>query len=188
MLTYLAGRRVVLANLWDEQFVAHGRLVDAAANPAILAPARAAGTLRGTLLGIGFDVQETEVAGLRALEPTPRFTTTFRPLPRDHWTITASHNSTRAKDLVDNDAATVWSTGGQQTPGQWLAVDLGAPQLLTRVDLLAIDWQAVPAGLRVETSEDGRRWRTVSSIPDYWGRSSSRNITPSSGCDEGGCR
>ena len=60
-------------------------------------------------------------------------------------------------------------SASRQQPGQWLAVDLGAPELVTRVDLLAIDWQNVPAGLRVEASLDGQHWNTVSEVPDYWG-------------------
>ena len=34
-------------------------------------------------------------------------------------------------------------------PGQWLEVDLGATELVARVDLLAIDWQDLPAGFPI---------------------------------------
>src|SRR5581483_4066978 len=40
---------------------------------------------------------------------------------------------------------------------------------VARVDLLALDWQEVPAGLRVEVSADGERWTRVASVPRYWG-------------------
>jgi hypothetical protein len=43
------------------------------------------------------------------------------------------------------------------------------PQLVTRVDLLAIDWQELPGGFTVEVSADGRRWETVVTVPEYWG-------------------
>ena len=121
------------------------------------------------LRGIGMGIRETRVGELLVLELEPQFTTAFVPLPRDRWTVTASHRAARSGDLVDGDAATSWDTGGEQTPGQWLAVDLGAPQLVARVDLLAIDWQDLPGGLRVEVSEDGQRWQTVVTVPEYWG-------------------
>ena len=54
-------------------------------------------------------------------------------------------------------------------PGQWLEVDLGATELVARVDLLAIDWQDLPAGFRIEISPDGSRWETVVTVSEYWG-------------------
>jgi hypothetical protein len=168
-MTYLAGGRVVIAELWREQIVENGRLVDAAVSPPILATEVEARQLRASLPGIGVGIRETAIGDLRVLEPEPLFTTTFVPLPRDRWTVTASHRTERSTDLLDGDAATSWDTGGEQTPGQWLAVDLGVPQLLTRVDLLAIDWQEMPGGLRVEVSHDGQRWETVVTVPEYWG-------------------
>jgi hypothetical protein len=167
--TYLAGGRVVFADLWREHIRAQGRRVDAAVSPPILTADPAASRLRAGLQALGLQVRDTPVGELRFLEPEPRFTTTFVPLPRERWTITASHRAEQARDLLDGDAATAWDTGGPQTPGQWLAVDLGAPELLARVDLLAIDWQNVPAGLRVEVSLDGQHWDIVSAVPDYWG-------------------
>jgi hypothetical protein len=97
------------------------------------------------------------------------FTTTFVPLARSGWTATASDQGKRAADLLDADAASAWDTRRGQAPDQWVAVDLGAPQQVTRVDLLSIDWRWVPGGLRVDVSPDGRRWDTVSAVPDYWG-------------------
>jgi hypothetical protein len=168
-MTYLAGGRIVFAELWREQFVDHGRLVDAAASPPVVATETEARLLRPGLRALGMEVRETQVGELLVLEPEPRFATTFVPLPRDRWTITASQRADRSADLLDGDAATSWDTGGEQVPGQWLAVDLGTPELLTRVDLLAVDWQETPGGLRVEVSPDGRRWETVSAVPEYWG-------------------
>jgi hypothetical protein len=159
----------VYADLWREHIVAHGRRVDAAISPPIVTADPAASRLRAGLRALDLEVRDTQVGELRILEPRPRFSTTFLPLPRDRWTITASSRAEQARDLLDGDAATAWDTGGPQTPGQWLAVDLGAPALLTRVDLLAIDWQHVPAGLRVDLSLDGQHWDTVSAVPDYWG-------------------
>jgi F5/8 type C domain-containing protein len=168
-MTYLAGERVILADLWREPFVDYGRLVDAAVNPPIVSTGGAVRPLRDSLQGIGVGFRETAVDGLHVLQPAPRFSTTFVPLPRDRWTITASHRSERAADLLDGDAATSWTTGLELMPGQWLEVDLGATELVARVDLLAIDWQDLPGGFRVEVSPDGSRWDTVVTVSEYWG-------------------
>ena len=40
---------------------------------------------------------------------------------------------------------------------------------MARVDLLAIDWQDLPAGFRIEISPDGSRWETVVTVSRYWG-------------------
>jgi hypothetical protein len=187
-MTYLAGERVILADLWRELFVDYGRLVDAAANPPIVSTLGAVRALRGSLQAIGVDFRETAVGGFRVLEPEPRFSTTFVPLPRDRWTITASHNPERAADLLDGDAATTWTPGLELMPGQWLEVDLGATELVARVDLLAIDWQDLPGSFRIEISPDGSRWETVVTVSEYWGPSSSRSTIRSSRSVAGGCR
>ena len=168
-MTYLTGGRVVIADLWREQLVDHGRLVDAAVNPPIIATSTEARPLRDTLQGLGVGFRETVLGELHILEPSPRFSTTFVPLPRERWTVRASHRSDRAADLLDGDAASSWTTALELMPDQWLEVDLGAPELVARVDLLAIDWQDLPGGFRVEVSLDGQRWDTVVTVPAYWG-------------------
>jgi hypothetical protein len=167
--TYLSGQRVVLADLWREQFVDHGRLVDAAENPPIATSPGDVPRLRASLAGLGLELRETAAGSLRILDTRPTFATVFVPLPRDGWTASASDNTERAGDLLDGDVSTVWDSRRAQTPGQWLAVDLGTPQLLTRLDLLAIDWQNMPGGFRVEVSHDGQRWEPVVTVPQYWG-------------------
>ena len=160
-MTYLTGERVILADLWREAFVDYGRLVDAAVNPPIVSTREAARPLRESLRGLGVEVRESAIAGYQVLEPEPRFSTTFVPLPRDRWTITASHRPERAADLLDGDVATSWTTGLELMPEQWLEVDLGATEIVARVDLLAIDWQDLPGGFRIEVSLDGAggtRW------------------------------
>ena len=167
--TYVAGGRVLFVDLWRDHGQTYSRRVDAAVSPPVIALDPAASRLRTGFQALDMEVTETQVGELRVLEPRARFTTTFVSLPRDGWTIAASHRTEQARDLLDGDAATSWDTGGAQAPGQWLAVDLGSPQVLTRIDLLAVDWQNVSAGLRVELSLDAEQWQTVASVPDYWG-------------------
>jgi hypothetical protein len=168
-LTYLAGGHVIFADPWRENLVSRGQVVDGAVNPPFVATEPAAADLRASLPVIGMSVKETHVGQVYVLEPTPQFTTTFVPLHRDRWTVSASDNNERAGDLLDGDVSTVWDSRRAQEPGQWLAVDLGATELVTRIDLLAIDWQNVPGSFRVEVSEDGQRWTTVVTATQYWG-------------------
>jgi F5/8 type C domain len=149
--------------------VSHGQAVDAAVNPPFVATEPAARNLRASLPVIGMGVKEARVGELRVLEVTPQFTTTFVPLPRDRWTVTTSDSGERAGDLIDGDVSTVWDSRGPQEPGQWLAVDLGTTEPVTRIDVLAIDWQNIPGSFRVEVSEDGQQWNTVATAPQYWG-------------------
>ena len=62
-----------------------------------------------------------------------------------------------ARFAFDNDVKTRWQAGGGD--GEWLAVDLGAPQKIGRVHL---NWEAAGANAyRIEVSDDGMNWRTV---------------------------
>ena len=167
--TYLANGQFTAADVWREHIVHDGRVVDAAAAPAIAATEPTLGRLRNGLRALGLEVHEAHVGDVHVLETEPRFTTTFVSLRRDRWTATASLGPEQVPDLLDGDAASGWNTGRPQTPGQWLTVNLGAPALVTRVDLLAIDWQNLPAGLSVEVSTDAHHWDTVTAVPDYWG-------------------
>jgi hypothetical protein len=167
--TYLAGARVIAADLWAEAVIQHAHTVDAAdAPPIVTSPGRLA-ALGGTLRGLGLDFRETPVGGFVVLELVSPPSRGFAPLAPAGWTLAASHRAHELHHLVDRDAGTGWSIGQPQAPGQWLRVDLGRPEEVARVDLLAIDWMEVPAGILVETSEDGERWKTAVAVPRYWG-------------------
>jgi glucosylceramidase len=64
-----------------------------------------------------------------------------------------------ASHAVDDDASTRYSTGVPQSPGQYLQVDLGRPERLTR---LVLDTGAstgdYPVGYSVTVSQDGTDW------------------------------
>jgi hypothetical protein len=167
--TYLAGTRVIAADLWAEAVIQHAHAVDAADAPPIVTSARRLASLGGTLRGLGLDFRETPVGGSVVLEVVPPPPRGFAPLPSAGWTLSASHRGHELHHLIDRDAGTGWSTGERQAPGQWLRVDLGRPEEVARVDLLAIDWMEVPAGIQVETSEDGEHWKTAVAVPHYWG-------------------
>jgi F5/8 type C domain len=167
--TYLTGMRVIAADLWAETVVQHAHAVDAAAAPPIITTANRLAELRESLRGLSLAVRETPVGDFVVVEPRPTGSMRFTALPVAGWTVTTSHRLQDAPNLVDRDAGTGWSVGNRQAPGQWLAVDLGREQTVARIDLLAIDWQEVPAGFHVEWSRDGVRWATAVSVSQYWG-------------------
>ena len=169
-LTFLAGTSVTAAHPWHEAVVQHGWAVDAQLSPPYVVPLEQAEGLRESLKALGQPVRETHVGSVAVLEIDPAPPRQFIALSPDHWTVTASHRPLAVHHLVDRDAATQWSTGRSQQPGQWIAVDLGAEEEVARVDLLAIDWQEVPAGLRIDWSRDGQTWtETTVSVSHYWG-------------------
>ena len=62
-----------------------------------------------------------------------------------------------AARAFDNNIKTRWQAGGKD--GEWLAVDLGAPQQIGRVFL---NWETAGANAyRIEVSDDGENWREV---------------------------
>ncbi len=168
LFTYLAQTRVVAADLWRDEAPPHADLVDAAVKPPIVVTGEAP-ELRESLQGLGMVVRETRVGQVRVVEADPGFRTGFVPVRPDGWRVTASVHGELARNLVDRDVSTGWGTGGPQAPGQWVVVDMGQETEITRVDFLAVDWQEVPAGFRVEVSRDGVEWQVVQSVPDYWG-------------------
>lgn len=166
--TYLAGRRIVAAHPWREEALDHSHLVDADPNPPFIIVAEMATALRASLAGLGMPSRETTVGRIRLIEPVPALGLGFAPLPRDGWIASASDNAEAAPRVLDHDASSAWRTGNQ-APGQWLRLDLGAERVVARVDLLTLDWREVPAGFRVEVSRDGAGWETVADVPRYWG-------------------
>ena len=64
-----------------------------------------------------------------------------------------------ASNAVDDDASTRYSTGASQAPGQYLQVDLGRPEPVTRFVLdTGASTGDYPAGYSVTVSRDGTDW------------------------------
>jgi hypothetical protein len=168
-LAFLTGMRLTPAHLWHEQVVQHGQAVDAQVSPPIVLTDEGLDELRRGLQAIGQSAQEMRIGRFVVLESSPRGPHGFASIPPNRWTLTASHRPMDLGYLVDRDAGTRWSMGEHQKPGAWVQVDLGADEEVARVDLLTLDWQEVPAGLRVEWSRDGQAWQEAVSIPRYWG-------------------
>jgi glucosylceramidase len=80
----------------------------------------------------------------------------------DGATATAVPAGDSPAAAVDGDAATRWSSGGAQEPGQYLQVDLGARRAFSRV---AIDSGGnlgdYARGWQLSASDDGVTWRIL---------------------------
>ena len=116
------------------------------------------------LARIGASAQESYVGDYvifhHFVPPDPN----VRPVPTVGWRARASSSEAAAALAFDRQVWTHWSV--QKRPGEWLEVDLGRARSLTQVTLLAAPFpDDAPTGLRVETSLDGERWRTVASEP-----------------------
>jgi len=96
--------------------------------------------------------------------------TTWRELPRDGWTVTASTNGARAAAVIDNSPWTSWSLGATQSPGASLTVDLGAVRRVGRMRIDMGAWPTdFPRGYRIRVSPDGVSWKTVAErTPIRW--------------------
>ncbi|MEU9033453.1 discoidin domain-containing protein [Streptomyces sp. NPDC048352] len=90
--------------------------------------------------------------------------------------VTASsqeHYGTPAKDAVDGDNGTRWSSAASDQ--QWLQVDLGASAAIGAVELR---WEAAYAkAYRIELSANGTDWSTAYSTTDGHGGTETLNIT-----------
>ena len=89
------------------------------------------------------------------------------PLARTGWKATASSTAggnygpgnQQAGEALDGNGSTRWSTGRQQTGGEWFEVDMGAPQSFSSLSLDAgASKNDYPRGYQVFVSADGKSW------------------------------
>lgn len=80
-------------------------------------------------------------------------------LPRTNWVASASAGNGSAGSAIDGSITTRWSTGTNQTNGQWFRVDMVSPQIFNRIVLdggtSANDF---PRGYEVHVSNDAVNW------------------------------
>jgi F5/8 type C domain len=159
---YHSGLRVITVHPWGEQIPPLAWEVDAESAPPFAVPSSDRSrldALRAGLRGLGLVVGERPAGPFTLVTAREDDPTGFRSLATDGWEVTANPRNPAARLLIDRDASTGWNTGEPQAPGQQVTLDLGQERLVSRVDLLAIDWQEVPAAFRVE----------VRDVPAYWG-------------------
>lgn len=111
---------------------------------------------------------ESAVAGptIRALVVPPALRPAYRELPVVPGMLTASENAAELARASDGDSDTVWSTLDPQRPGDWLAVALGEPADVARIELLlGAHGRLAARELQVAVSPDGDTWTDVRSRP-----------------------
>lgn len=92
-------------------------------------------------------------------------------LERTGWTITASSSAAGSppSNVKDNDLNTVWSTGANQTNGQWLQMDMGANITFNQIVLDTPKNSTYegdfPTAYTVQVSSNGTTWTQVASGP-----------------------
>lgn len=75
------------------------------------------------------------------------------------WQLTASSAGEAVVRAIDGEAGTRWTTGAEQTPGQWFQIDFGAPVTVRelRLDARGSDGD-YPRGYALRASDDGEHW------------------------------
>ena len=89
-------------------------------------------------------------------------TPTGTQLARTGWTASTNTSGDPAGNAIDGNLATRFSTGAAQTPGQYLALNLGSAQTFTALDLEVPDSAGdFAGGYQVQVSADGTTWTSV---------------------------
>ncbi|MBK8880846.1 MAG: discoidin domain-containing protein [Bacteroidales bacterium] len=77
--------------------------------------------------------------------------------------LVKDNTSSRAEFSVDGDRSSSWKSGDGNP--QWLAVDLGEKQTISRVEL-SWDWGVSAKSFLIQVSADGEIWDTVKSVKE----------------------
>jgi hypothetical protein len=111
---------------------------------------------------------ESAVSGptIRALVVPPALRPAYRAVAVVAGMLTASENAAELARACDGDPGTLWRTVDPQRPGDWLAVALGEPAGLARIELwLGPHGRLAARELQVAVSPDGATWVDVRSRP-----------------------
>lgn len=77
------------------------------------------------------------------------------------WSATASQNGTIARNAIDNNSATAWTSGQPQSPDMWFQLDLGRIESISGLRMVP-PGDENPAGFRVTVWNDqSGRWQNV---------------------------
>ena len=167
VISFESTGRIVCADYVGLRDYASLRTVDAVETPgavALVAHHRLKGpdpeVLARELARIGGTVERSVVGDYvvfhHFVPPDPR----VRPVAAVGWRASASSDSEHAALAFDRRAWTGWAV--PRRTGEWIEIDLGQARPLTQVSLLTGPSTGdSPGGLRVDVSEDGRRWETA---------------------------
>lgn len=88
-------------------------------------------------------------------------------ISREGWQATANVNNINAKNAIDGESSTRWSTNEIQKEGEWLCIDMQNPQTFNSL-ILDTYYSANdgPKGYYVEISNDNINWEKVAEGSD----------------------
>jgi 4-amino-4-deoxy-L-arabinose transferase-like glycosyltransferase len=168
VITFESAERITCADYYGLRNFALLQAVDAVGDPAAVAivthwalQSPSPEVLAGTLALMGAEARQDRVGDyvifhhFRPLDPP------VRPIAAAGWAARASTDSDHAGLAFDRKVWTRWSATKEGR--EWFELDLGAVYRLTRLTLETGPFPPydAPAGLRVETSPDGRVWDTA---------------------------
>jgi hypothetical protein len=168
VITFESAERITCADYYGLRNFAFLQAVDAVEDPDAVAlvthwalQSPSPEVLAATLALMGAEARQDRVGDYVIFHhfhpPDPR----LRPIPSAGWAARASADSEHARLAFDRQVWTRWSTTKEGR--EWFELDLGAVYPLTQLTLETGPFPALdaPAGLRVETSPDGRVWDTA---------------------------
>ena len=113
----------------------------------------------------GLEFSARPLGGFELFLHAPPAARLENPLSAQALTVTASRQPELAARALDKAPATRWSTRGPRMAGDWFRVDLTAPRRLRTVRFTASNPADLPEALKLEVSDDGASWRTLSAPP-----------------------
>ena len=168
VLTFLSGARILFADPYQDNYPSSALEVDGAREAGwfALGPAPA---FEATVaaMGVRFEVIRSPTAWIYhrfSLDPVA-----IREISPARWRAIASPAPEIASLAFDRDAETRWESRAPQRPGMTFTLDLDQAERVAMVSWLPGMFQDVPRGIRLETSLDGARWRTIVDVPTYQG-------------------
>ncbi len=167
-LTFDSQEDIIFASPANDRYPPHTDLIDQDPRAAFLFQGDNK-EFEATLKNIGGTYQKSQFIGYtiyHTFTPPPWQFVEF--MPRNLKAMADSPLG-GTRNIFDRDLATRWSSNTPQKPGLVLQVDLGetVPDL-GRITLLSGDPEDGPRGLRLEISQDGRRWQTVREAAGLW--------------------
>lgn len=169
-LTFLSAERVIVSDPYQEISPYYALAVDGAERVGWgLGDPSPEFEANLSALGVGFAFRPIGLRSGTYTDFVLRDREGVREVAPDRLRILTSRQPEAAARMVDRDSATLWSTGVAQEGGEWVVVDLGVVEPVALIRWLPGWYQEMPAGLRVETSMEGRAWTTRVDVPAYYG-------------------
>lgn len=123
-----------------------------------------------TLRKAGGDYRKSQLYGYSLyydFSPPPYRFTEINPT---NWRVVSNYTQNQTGNSFDRDISTRWSSLEPQKPGIFVEIDLGQVySRLSKVTLLSGKAEDFPRNLRLEISQDGKKWSVIYENYNHWG-------------------